>query len=134
MNNFDAPNGFLDFLSEIPLFFKIFGGLVFTLVVGGFLFVIIRGLKIWLSNNASEIITQKCKVVDKRTEVWGGSGDSSANTNYYITFEFEDHTRKELYVSAKHFGLIVIGDQGELTYQGTRFKEFSRLADSLRLK
>jgi hypothetical protein len=126
MQDFGEPSSFLGFLNEIPLFFKIFGGLVFTLVVGTFLFVIIRGLKLWLSNNAAELVSQRCSVVDKRTEVWGGAGESSTNTNYYITFQFVDNTRKELPISPKHFGVIVIGDQGELTYQGSRFKEFKR--------
>ncbi|MNN95776.1 hypothetical protein D3C81_2146400 [compost metagenome] len=90
--------------------------------------VIIRGIKTWTSNNNAEVISRRCKIVDKRTEVWGGSGDSSASTNYYITFEFEDNTRKELYVKANQYGLNVVGDKGELTYQGTRFKEFTRLS------
>lgn len=127
MNHFGEPNGFFGFIREMPLFFKLFGGIVFTLVVGTFLFVIIKGLKSWISNNAAETINKRCKVIGKRTEFWGGSGDSSASTNYYITFEFEDTTRKELYVNAIHYGLIAEGDLGELTYQGTRFKEFIRL-------
>lgn len=125
-SNFGQPNGFFDALGEIPVFFKIFGGLVFTLVFGGFLYIIIRGLTMWISNNAAELARRTCKVIDKRTEVWGGSGDSSANTNYYITFEFEDRTRIELYVRPQQFGLITIGDAGELTYQGKRFKQFNR--------
>jgi len=123
MNLFAEPHGF----SDIPLFFKLFGGIVVTLVVGTFLFVIVKGLSTWTSNNSAQLLKRKCTVVDKRTEVWGGSGDSSANTNYFITFEFEDNSRTELYVKANQFGLIVVGDQGELTYQGTRFKEFVRL-------
>lgn len=122
MIDFREPNGFLAFFNDMPLFFKV----VFTIVIGGIAYVIIRGLFTWFSNNASEVTQKRCKVVDKRTEVWGGSGDSSSNTNYYITFEFEDGSRKELYVRDKYFGLIAIGDIGELVYQGTRFKEFNR--------
>lgn len=127
MTNFGESNDdFLTIFYEMPLFFKLFGGLVFIIVMGGFAYVIIRGLFMWLSNNAAEVTQKKCKVIDKRTEVWGGSGDSSANTNYYITFELEDSSRIELYVKDKYFGIITIGDTGELTYQGTRFKEFKR--------
>lgn len=126
MTNFTEPNSFLSFFHELPLFFKLFGGLVFTIVIGGFAYVLIKGLATWLSNNASEVTQKRCKVVDKRTEVWGGSGDSSSNTNYYITFEFEDSSRIELHVRDKYFGLVAIGDMGELIYQGTRFKEFNR--------
>ena len=127
MNNFSETNGFLDFIEEMPLFFKLFGGAIFLIVIGTFIYVLVRGLSRWISNNATEISTKRSTVTDKRTEVWGGSSDSSANTNYYITFELEDHTRVELHVRANQFGLISIGDQGELTYQGTRFKEFNRI-------
>ena len=120
------PNGFIH---EMPLFFKIFGGLILVLVVGVFVFILIRGLSTWTSNNNSEQITKRCRIVDKRTEVWGGSGDSGASTNYFITFEFEDNTRKELHVKGKDFGLFVVGDKGDLTYQGTRFLEFTRLIE-----
>lgn len=124
-----APNGFMDFISEIPLFFLIFGGVLITLVVGGFLYVIIKGITTTVANNAAELIEQKCRVVDKRTEVSGGSGESSASTSYYTTFEFEDHSRIELYVRGTQYGLISVGDVGYLTYQGTRFKNFTRVQE-----
>ena len=126
MNGFDESPGFFGFIKEIPLFFKLFGGFVFAIVAGGFLYAIVRGLRIWMGNNASEVVTRAVTVVDKRTEVWGGSGDSSANTNYYMTFEMDDQSRIELPVRADKYGLMVVGDQGELTYQGTRFKHFNR--------
>lgn len=127
MYNFDEPSGFDRFFSEMPLFFKIFGGLVLTLFVGVILYAIIKGLSTWSSNNAAALLTQGCKVVDKRSHVSGGSGDTSASTHYFITFEFADHSRVELPVQTNHFGIIVVGDQGELTYQGTRFKDFKRI-------
>lgn len=122
MSDFNGPPGFF---SGVPIFFIIVAGIMIT-IISVMAYGIIKGLRSWSSNNAAEIVTQRCKVVDKRTEVWGGSGDSSANTNYYITFEFQDNTRKELHVQANYYGLITVGDQGELTYQGTRFKEFIR--------
>ncbi|MFC0273910.1 DUF2500 family protein [Metabacillus herbersteinensis] len=39
--------------------------------------------------------------------------------------ESEDN-RIELQVKADVSGVVVEGDEGELTYQGTRFKEFKR--------
>ncbi|MCL6603684.1 MAG: DUF2500 domain-containing protein [Paenibacillus sp.] len=126
MHNYSEPDGFFGFISEMPLFFQLFGGFVFTIVFGSIFYAIIKGLKTSISNNAAAVIKQRCKIVDKRSEVWGGSGDSSASTNYYITFEFEDSSRVELHVKSNYFGLITVGDQGELTYQGTRFKEFTR--------
>lgn len=118
--------GFWDQISEFPLFFRIFGGALILLVVGVFLYAIIRGLSSWLSNNAAEVLQRPCKVADKRTVVRGGSGDSSTSTDYYITFEFEDFTRKEFEIRSSMYGLISVGDKGELVYQGTRFKNFTR--------
>ncbi|MFD2329490.1 DUF2500 domain-containing protein [Cohnella sp. GCM10020058] len=126
MNGNPANEGFVSFIKEVPLTFKLFGGFIFIILVGIFLYVIIRGVGTWTKNNASELITSPVKVVDKRTEVWGGSGDSSSSTNYYVTFELADHARIELQVRGDRYGLIVVGDHGQLTYQGTRFKEFHR--------
>ncbi|MCJ8014212.1 DUF2500 domain-containing protein [Paenibacillus sp. KQZ6P-2] len=130
MDNFGGPPSFFAFLLEVPPFFLTYKGLILIFVICVFAYVIIKVLSTWISNNASEITQKRCKVTDKRTQVWGGSNDISTSTNYYITFEFEDNTRKELYVGDKHYGLISIGDQGELTYQGTRFKGFIRMTDN----
>lgn len=109
--------------------FQIIFTCVLVLVIGTFItfiILIIRSLMTWSSNNASPIQSLNCKVVAKRMHVSGGSGDSSTSTSYYATFEFEDRSRLELEVGREQFGYIVEGDQGTLTYQGTRFKEFSR--------
>ncbi|MBW4083991.1 DUF2500 domain-containing protein [Paenibacillus sp. S150] len=45
---------------------------------------------------------------------------------FYVTFEFQDGSRAELMVPDREFGLIVEGDKGRLSYQGTRFKGFVR--------
>ncbi|WP_433944201.1 DUF2500 domain-containing protein [Paenibacillus sp. SN-8-1] len=126
MNRSPGNESFFDFLKETPLFFKLFGGFLFILVVGVFIYVIIRGTWTWSKNNASDVITCPAKVVDKRTKVWGGSGDSSASTYYYVTFELDNSTRIELQVRGDRYGLLVVNDHGQLTYQGTRFKEFNR--------
>lgn len=121
MNGYPGNGGLIN---EMPAFFKLFGGLIVILVVGTFLYVIIRGFSTWTTNNAADVITSPATVLDKRTEVWGGSGDTSSSTNYYVTFELANSTRIELPVRSDKFGLIVVGDHGQLTYQGTRFKEF----------
>jgi hypothetical protein len=109
-----------------PSAFQTFFVIMLVVVIGIFAFVIIRGLETWVRNNQSEVLTRPCKVVAKRQHVWGGSGDSSAHTSYFITFEFEDSSRLELPVRDNQFGLIAEGDIGMLTYQGTRFLEFMR--------
>lgn len=104
--------------------------LIFTILgvlIGAFiLFMIVKSLMQWSANNASPIESMSCKVVAKRMHVSGRAGDSGTNTRYYATFEFEDRRRLELSVGRDQFGYMVEGDQGILTYQGTRFQGFNR--------
>lgn len=128
MNEWDSFNGFGQqspfggFFQDMPLFFKIFA----FIIIGFIAYAIIKSLKIWMSNNESPLITIRCVAVTKRTSVRGGAGNSSASTSYYVTFQFDDGERLELQVRDRDYGLIVEGDCGELTYQGTRFKDFDR--------
>ncbi|WP_224653757.1 DUF2500 domain-containing protein, partial [Escherichia coli] len=57
---------------------------------------------------------------------WGGSGDSSASTNYYVPFQVESGDRIELGLSGKEYGMLAEGDIGILTFQGTRELGFER--------
>lgn len=115
-------DGFISFFRETPLFFQLFFGLVVLLTLGIIGYVIARGLAVWISNNRAELRNVRCKVVDKRTAYEGATGYSY----HYITFEFDDRTRKELLIKPDQFGLIVVGDTGELTYRGERFIAFKR--------
>ncbi|QOR68883.1 DUF2500 domain-containing protein [Cytobacillus suaedae] len=103
-----------------------FGTIIFLIVIGGFIYVIGKGLMTWSSNNAATPVSTFAKVLSKRTQVYGGSGESRARTAYFITFELGSGERVELQVKPKDSGLIVEGDKGTLMYQGTRFNGFSR--------
>jgi len=112
-----------------PIFIQVVKTIVILGFVGGIIYFIVKAIGAtgrWSSNNAAEMLTRPSKVVAKRSKVWGGSGDFSANTDYFITFEFEDRTRLELQIRNEQYGLIVEGDVGEVSYQGTRFKHFER--------
>lgn len=107
------------------IFFTVFGIIALFMII-----VIGKTVGAGLSNEAAELVQRPCKVVDKRTRVRGGSGDFSASTYYYITFEFDGGERKELNVKDTDFGMIVVGDRGELHYKGTRFMEFVRVMEA----
>ena len=49
-----------------------------------------------------------------------------ARTIYYATFQFPSGDRLELEIPNSHFGYLVEGDRGDLTFQGTRFLDFQR--------
>ncbi|MDT3425620.1 hypothetical protein J2Z22_001139 [Paenibacillus forsythiae] len=121
----DRPGSFGLFWHVMPVFFKIFILLFLSVLIFG----IAKGIKQWMANNESELLTVSCTAVSKRFRVSGGSGDSSASTDYYVTFETLNGDRVELKVPDRFYGLIVEGDRGELTYQGTRFKGFERVSD-----
>ncbi len=108
--------------------FNIVFAVVFTVVVAVFIAVAVRGLSQWKKNNNSPRLTVDAEVVSKRTRVShsGDADDFSSTTNYYITFQFASGDRLELHVGGREFGLIVEGDRGSLTFQGTRFIDFQR--------
>ena len=61
----------------------------------------------------------------KRSQAYGGGGESRGRTAYFATFETPAGGRFELPVPARESGLIAEGDTGQLTYQDTRFKSFA---------
>jgi hypothetical protein len=117
-------------MNSMPLPFAAFF-VLFVLAAGFIAFVIIgsliKGVAQWSSNNAAPQERFPARVVTKRTHVSGGSGNSSASTYYYITFErLSDNARQEFRVKAADYSALADGDHGELAHQGTRFQGFKR--------
>lgn len=118
------------FVSVFPMFFFI----VFFLVLGVFIVTIGKGIGEWNKNNHSPRLTVDATVVAKRGHVshHHHHGDnhamhSSTSTTYYVTFQVESGDRMELHVSGSEFGMLVEGDVGKLTFQGTRYLGFERM-------
>lgn len=110
-----------------------FIAIVFIIVIGGILFSLFTSIKQWSDNNKQPVLSVNAKVISKRTEVKkrGGAGDdhgSSTRTYYYTTFEVESGDRMELPMNGRDQGLLAEGDIGTLTFQGTRYKGFERMA------
>jgi hypothetical protein len=49
------------------------------------------------------------------------------STTYYVTFQVESGDRMELQLAGNEYGLLVEGDRGKLTFQGTRYLGFERV-------
>ena len=47
-------------------------------------------------------------------------------TTYYVTFQVESGDRMELAVDGEDYGMLVEGDRGRLSFQGTRYLGFER--------
>ncbi len=101
-------------------------GVIFIIVFVAIIITAVRRLAEWMDNNTKPVFTVGAKVTGKRTRVTGG-GEMRSHTTYYATFELdEDRTRHEFKVSGKVYGILSEGDEGHLTYQGSRYHGFSR--------
>ena len=118
-----------------PLMFLV----VFVIVIGMFVFGAISGIRTWNKNNNSPRLTVTATVVSKRMDVshhqhhhagdaTGAHGyHTTSTTSYFVTFEVESGDRMELHVSGSEYGMLVEGDTGRLSFQGTRFLSFERI-------
>ena len=114
--------------------FPILFGLMFLLVFGLILTSIIRSMKQWNHNNHSPRLTVNARVVSKRSHIshhhHNGVHDPGhhyhSSTSYFVTFQVDSGDRMELSVAGHEYGLLIEGDQGMLTFQGTRYLGFIR--------
>lgn len=116
--------------------FDLFGvmfTLVFVLVIGMFVVTAVRGISQWNKNNNSPRLTVSATIVAKRTNVThhhhngaGGHHHHHTSTTYYVTFQVDSGDRMELQVDRTEYGMLIEGDRGELSFQGTRYLSFER--------
>ena len=113
--------------------FSIMFSIMFMLVMGMFIVIAVKGISQWNKNNHSPRLTVPTIVVSKRTDVShnmhtqaDGHHHHSTSTTYYVTFQVESGDRMEFYVSGREYGMLVEGDKGNLTFQGTRYLSFDR--------
>ena len=113
--------------------FGIMFTLVFILVIGTFIVTAVRGISQWNKNNNSPRLTVPALVVAKRTNVTrhhhggtNGHHHHHTSTTYYVTFQVESGDRMELHMTGNEYGMLVEGDQGNLSFQGTRYLGFER--------
>lgn len=112
--------------------------LVFLLMFGFALYTLISSAAARArekrKNDASPRLTVPASVVTKRAQVGTthhhnaatNTGGTYYNTKYFATFQFESGDRLELSVSPGEYGMLVEGDRGQLSFQGTRYLGFAR--------
>ena len=111
--------------------FGVMSTIIFVLVISVFVVTIVRGIGEWNKNNHSPRITVPVTVVSKRTHVSrrhhaGDHHHSHTSTSYYVTFQLGSGDRMEFHVPDTEYGLLVEGDRGNLSFQGTRYLGFER--------
>ena len=128
--------GFSGFGTSFVIFQIVFT-LIFVIVIGMFIVLAVKGISQWNKNNHSPRLTVPATVVAKRTDVshhhhHGGTGmhHTTHSTTYYVTFQVESGDRMELHVAGHEFGMLIEGDRGMLTFQGTRYLGFERKLDA----
>lgn len=104
------------------ILFSLFFLVVFLFIVGVFIYVVSTNIKKANHNKNSPRLTVGAKVVAKRDQVRG----ENTYTFYFATFEFESGDRIELEMEGQESGMLVEGDSGQLTFQGTKFISFTR--------
>ena len=104
--------------------FNIMFSLSFLMFFAVFFIVIFRNIRQWNKNNHAPRLTVDAKVIAKRTNL--SRHDNHRSTSYYVTFEVESGDRMELRMTGPEYGLLIEGDKGKLTFQGTRYLEFQR--------
>ena len=108
--------------------FGIMFTIVFILILGVFIFTFAKGISQWNKDNHSPRLTVPATVIAKRTNVSHHHHDNHphTSTSYHVTFQVESGDRMELHMSGPEFGLLIEGDRGKLTFQGTRYLGFER--------
>ena len=107
--------------------------LVFIAVIISILSQAIGSFTEWSTNNSSPILTKQATLVAKRVET-----KISRHTNnnyvrsrniYFLTFESSDTgNRRTFKVNRNIYDQLIENDQGNLTFQGTRYHHFVRVA------
>lgn len=120
----------------MPGGFEIIFIIIFLLIVSMFVVMMVRGIGEWNNNNQSPRLTVDATVVAKRTNIshhhhpHGSNGNhymgSTSSTTYYVTFQVDSGDRMELRVKGSEYGMLVEGDYGKLSFQGTRYLGFER--------
>ena len=120
------------FYGGFDMIFSVLFPLMFLLVFGMILFTLISNLLTWNKNNHSPRLTVRATVAAKRMDVSHHHTDNTMArtfTTYYVTFQVESGDRMELEVDGSDYGMLVEGDAGELSFQGTRYLGFVRRSD-----
>lgn len=114
--------------------FEVMFFLTFAIVIGVFIVSFVKGISQWNKNNQSPRLTVEARVVTKREDVGvhhhndvNGTMHATHSTWYYVTFEVESGDRIELEVNGTEYGMLVDGDYGKLSFQGTRYLGFERM-------
>lgn len=112
-----------------PIVFMVMFVTVFII----FVITIVSKFKQNAYNKTQPVLTVEATIADKRSDHstshhhnTDGMSHTSHYTHYYVTFQVESGDRMEFEVDDREFGMLVAGDRGRLTFQGTAYRGFTR--------
>ena len=111
--------------------FEVMSLLIFAVVIGIFISVLVKNISRNRKDNNSPRLTVEAKVLAKRHDVSrhhsaGEHHHHHYHNSYFVTFEVPSGDRIELQLQGHEYGLLIEGDRGKLTFQGTRYLGFER--------
>jgi Protein of unknown function (DUF2500) len=115
----------MDLFTIVPIFI----GVVFVIIIVTIVVRAGKGIAEWADNNSKPVLSERVRIVAKRSETSGNvhsNTGGSVSTWYYATFELPSGDRLEFSIGGKESGVLSEGDEGKLTYQGTRYHGFER--------
>lgn len=107
---------------------------IFMIVfVCAFIFVLVKAIAQWIRNNNSPVVTVPAEVrelftKDDTTMMPMGTDGAMmpvSDTLYCVRFALTDGTVSEYHVPHSLYHELAVGMRGQLTYQGTRFCDFT---------
>jgi len=103
---------------------------MFALVLAVFVVTIVRALREKRQNDNAPRLTVEARVTGRRSETTHHHDQNTnvthTSTDYYATFEVESGDRMEFRISGPEYGQLAEGDEGRLSFQGTRYLGFVR--------
>ena len=141
-NNYQGSKLYMNEISKYPLLtdeqvknYASASYIIFKKTEDGYFTPIYSSTNAKLGNDGvvrTNVSNNLIKVIDKREHYsrshhnHNGHMHTHHSTTYYITFEVESGDRMELKVKSYDYGMLVEGDYGVLSFQGTRYLGFER--------
>ncbi|WP_434750890.1 DUF2500 domain-containing protein [Paenibacillus amylolyticus] len=118
---------------ESSWMFDLFGTVfpvAFVLILGIVLLSMGKEVWRWGRNNAEPLLTVHSRITSRRVKMSQPPSDSGSTTPvrtlYYVTFEVESGDRLEFKVNGEEYSMCAEGDEGRLSFKGTRYIGFER--------
>ena len=78
----------------------------------------------WLKNENAPRLTVPAQIVDKRRKTHHGHHHHTLS--YHVTFQVASGDRMELKVGRSEYDMLIVGDSGRVSFQGTRYLGFEQ--------